>query len=279
MTSVPHRAPRAEGLEGAGAPTETSGGAWCVSHLYYHVRTGEAQDAHVAKELVAALEEFATAADHQVLACTLLGLKADLGIMAIGPDGARHDQLVRALGRGVLGSALLPAFSFVSLTETSEYMETEEQVRTRLEQEHHGEDLERHLSAARARLEAYRRDKLHPVLPQREWLCFYPMSKARDPGANWYELDFAERRRLMSGHATVGRRHTGRVLQLITGATGLDDHEWGVTLVSDDLQAVKDVVYDMRFDPITARYARFGTFLVGRSCTVAELPARLGLDQ
>jgi len=181
----------------------------------------------------------------------------------------------------MVGPALFPAFSFVSLTETSEYMATVEETRARVEAEHAGlgpARLERELAAAEARLARYREDKLHPRLPHKAVLAFYPMSKARDPGANWYRLPFEERRRLMGGHATVGRRYQGRVLQLITGATGLDDHEWGVTLLADDLTAIKEIVYEMRFDEVTAAYARFGTFLVGLVCSSpAELAQRLGL--
>jgi peroxiredoxin len=254
---------------------------WGVTHLYYRVDPGRCADPGLAgKQLVAALDAFAAAPDHQVLCSTVLGLKADAGVMALGPDLARHEALGRALGTGMVGAALSPAFSFVSLTETSEYMATLEATRARVEADHgdRGPDaLERELAAAEERLARYREDKLHPRLPSRAVLAFYPMSKARDPGANWYRLPFEERRRLMSGHASVGRRYHGRVLQLITGATGLDDHEWGVTLLSDDLAAIKEIVYDMRFDEVTATYARFGTFLVGLTCSPGELAQRLGL--
>ncbi len=81
----------------------------------------------------------------------------------------------------------------------------------------------------------------------------------------------------MGGHGRVGRRYQGRVLQLVTGASGLDDYEWGVTLLSDDLAAIKEIVYEMRFDEVTASYARFGPFLVGLTCDPADLPERLGL--
>jgi chlorite dismutase len=81
----------------------------------------------------------------------------------------------------------------------------------------------------------------------------------------------------MGGHGKVGRRYTGRVLQLITGATGLDDYEWGVTLLADDLAVIKEIVYEMRFDEVTASYGRFGPFWVGLTCTTGELPRRIGL--
>ncbi len=254
---------------------------WGVTHLYYRVDPGRCADPGLAgKQLVAALDAFAAEPDHQVLCSTVLGLKADAGIMALGPDLARHDALARALRAGMAGAALSPAFSFVSLTETSEYMAGAEETRARVEAEHHGGDpggLERELAAAGERLARYREDKLHPRLPRKAVLAFYPMSKAREPGANWYRLPFEDRRRLMGGHAKVGRRYAGRVLQLITGATGLDDFEWGVTLLAEDLTAVKEIVYEMRFDEVTAAYGRFGTFLVGLTCSPEELAQRLGL--
>ncbi len=252
---------------------------WAVTHLYY--RLGPERSAAAGKELVAAVEAFEDDADHQVLCCTVLGLKADLGLMALGPDLRRHDALARALRAGAVGRALEPAYSFVSLTEATEYMATLEETRARVLAEHGPEGtegVERHLAEAEARLARYRADKLSPRLPRRQVLAFYPMSKARDPQANWYRLPFEQRRALMSGHAAVGRRYAGRILQLVTGSTGLDDFEWGVTLLADDLTAVKEIVYEMRFDEVTAAYGRFGPFLVGLTCTPAELRGRLGLE-
>jgi chlorite dismutase len=103
------------------------------------------------------------------------------------------------------------------------------------------------------------------------------MSKRRNADANWYELSFEERKDLMAGHARVGRAFAGRVLQLITGSTGLDDWEWGVTLFADDVVALKDIVYEMRFDPVSARYAEFGPFFTGLVLPVADACARAGL--
>jgi hydrogen peroxide-dependent heme synthase len=255
---------------------------WGVTHLFFRVQPSRSPDpGQAGKELVAWLDAFAAAPDHQALCASMLGLKADLGVMAIGPDLARHEALARSL-RAI--GPLEPVYSFVSLTEVSEYMETEEDIRTRLlaqagssERAGGAGDLEERVAKATERLAGQREDRLHPRLPRRAVLAFYPMSKARDPGANWYKLPFQERRELMHGHGKVGRRYTGRVLQLVTGSTGLDDHEWGVTLLADDLAAIKEVVYDMRFDEVTASYGRFGAFLVGLTCDPADLPARLGL--
>jgi chlorite dismutase len=103
------------------------------------------------------------------------------------------------------------------------------------------------------------------------------MSKRRGADANWYSLPFDERKRLMAGHARVGRTYAGRVLQLITGSTGIDDWEWGVTLLADDPAALKEIVYEMRFDPVSARYAEFGPFFAGLVLDPAEACARVGL--
>ena len=103
------------------------------------------------------------------------------------------------------------------------------------------------------------------------------MSKRREPGANWYALPFDARKRLMAGHARVGRTYAGRVLQLITGSIGLDDWEWGVTLLADDPVALKEIVYEMRFDPVSAEYAEFGPFVVGLLAEPADALARVGM--
>jgi chlorite dismutase len=104
------------------------------------------------------------------------------------------------------------------------------------------------------------------------------MSKRRLGDDNWYALAFSERKRLMGGHARVGRGYAGRVLQLITGSTGLDDWEWGVTLLADDPGALKEIVYEMRFDEVSARYAEFGPFVTGLVHEPAETLRRVGLS-
>src|SRR5438105_8000213 len=91
---------------------------------------------------------------------------------------------------------------------------------------------------------------------------FYAISKRRSGSDNWYLLDFATRKKLMAGHARVGRKFAGRISQLITGSTGLDDWEWGVTLMAHQLDALKEIVYEMRFDEVSARYGEFGPFYI-----------------
>jgi chlorite dismutase len=114
-------------------------------------------------------------------------------------------------------------------------------------------------------------------MPEWEVMGFYPMSKRRNGPDNWYALDFPARKQLMAGHARVGRKYAGRVSQLITGSTGLDDWEWGVTLMAHQVDALKEIVYEMRFDEVSARYGEFGPFFVNIRLKPAALWTHLGL--
>jgi chlorite dismutase len=216
-----------------------------VLHLFCKIRPGA--DA----EAVIAAVKAAVDADHQVVAFSVFGHKADMGVMALGPDWARLRRLQSALH--VAGLEVVS--SYVSLTELSEYS-------AGLPEEH-------------------RQARLYPRLPpEGKWaICFYPMSKRRGsaPGANWYALDFDERKRLMVDHGQSGRRFAGRIVQLITGSTGLDDFEWGVTLFGTHPDDLKDTVYSMRFDEVSARFAEFGPFYTGIIGSIEEVVAQTGL--
>jgi Uncharacterized conserved protein len=159
-------------------------------------------------------------------------------------------------------------------------MSTEDDERARLTAERPDlapEALEERLEAWRTRMAKYREAKLHPRLPRKQLICFYPMAKRRVEGANWYALPFEERRRLMGGHARVGMTYAGRVLQLVTSSFAFDDWEWGVTLLADDPVALKDILYEMRFDEVSARYAEFGPFSMGLLDEPAEVLRRINL--
>jgi chlorite dismutase len=251
---------------------------WGVLHLFYRIdrdRPGGTEPGG-AKRILDAIEAL-EADGHQALVSSVLGHKADLAIMALGPDLAR----LQAFQAELAAAPLVPVWSYVSLTELSEYMPTEEDERARLAG--HGEGLsqeavEQRMEAWRARMAKYREDKLHPRLPMKRLICFYPMSKRRTEGANWYSLPFDDRRRLMGGHARVGMNYAGRVLQLVTSSFAFDDWEWGVTLLADDPVALKEILYDMRFDEVSARYAEFGPFVVGLLSEPAEALRRVGLS-
>ncbi len=131
-----------------------------------------------------------------------------------------------------------------------------------------GDDIYQAELAERAKVELespHLRKRLYPVLPeQMPYVCFYPMDKRRAAEQNWYTQDLDERSRMMQEHGKTGRNYAGKVLQIVTGAIGLDAWEWGVTLFAADPLAFKKLVTDMRFDEVSAKYAEFGDFYVGK---------------
>ena len=255
---------------------------WGVLHLFFHLRRELLEDStEAAKDFARRLQAFNARDDYQVLAFSVLGQKADLGLMVLGPDLAELDQLSTELVASPLGAGLLPAASYVSMTELSEYTSSaEDEARRLVEEEGMTEGAADHAAAVeafRSRMADYAEHRLHPKLPSKNVISFYPMSKRRSGDDNWYALPFEDRKRLMGGHARVGRTYRGRVLQLITGSVGLDDWEWGVTLLADDPKALKDIVYEMRFDEVSARYGEFGPFVTGLVLEPDELMTHLGL--
>ena len=250
---------------------------WGVLHLFYRVDAARTErDPQSAKRVLDAVSSLESDG-HHVLVSAVLGQKADLGFVALGPDLARLQRFQHELAE----SALVAAFSYVSLTELSEYTSTEDDERARLATEEglEGASLDERLATWRERMAEYAEHRLHPRLPAKRLICFYPMSKRRAAPDNWYSLPFDERKRLMGGHARVGRGYAGRVVQLITGSTGLDDWEWGVTLLADDAVALKDIVAEMRYDEVSARYAEFGPFMTGLVLDPADALKRAGLGQ
>ncbi len=186
---------------------------------------------------------------HQVVPVAILGHKADLCLLALGPDIWR----LRRFQTEIAAAGLDVVDSYVSLTEVSEY--------------------------AAGMPEERKQARLYPQLPPegKPAFCFYPMSKRRGAEHNWYELPYEAREQLMLGHGGVGRTFAGRVLQLVTGSTGIDDHEWGVTLFAVHPDDLKECVYTMRFDEVSARYAEFGPFVTGVVATLDEVLAAVGV--
>ena len=215
---------------------------WSVLHLF--CRVGPHLAGAALRQAVAAAEE----EGYQVVPAALLGHKADLGLMVLGPDQWR----LRHFQTAVQQSGAVPVASYVSVTEISEY--------------------------AAEVPEELRQARLFPQLPPegKTAFCFYPMSKRRSAAHNWYGLDFESRKELMMGHGKVGRTFAGRILQVITGSTGLDDFEWGVTLFGVHPDDLKDCVYEMRFDEASAHYAEFGPFYTGMVGDLASVLAAVG---
>ena len=179
-----------------------------------------------------------------------------------------------------LSDFLVPRYAFLSVTEAGFYHISAESERAVVEaggkvgDEAYSKRVADRVSAELASPHVQRR--LYPTIPpEMPYVCFYPMSKRRDAQQNWYALTLAERSRLMMAHGLTGRRYAGKVVQVITGAVGLAAWEWGVTLFAKDPLEFKRLVTDMRFDEVSANYADFGEFYVGRLKSPADWVATL----
>ena len=216
---------------------------WGVLHLFWRLTP------QLDAEAVVAAVKACQGDGHQVITSAVLGHKADVGTLVLGPDLWR----LRRLQGELQAAGLALVDSYLSFTEVSEY--------------------------AKGLPEEMLKPRLYPTLPPEGMraMCFYPMSKRRGIGAddgNWFTLALADRERLMREHGVSGRRFAGRIVQLITASSGVDDYEWGVTLFARDPADLKQVVYTMRFDEASAVYAEFGSFVTG---LVDEVEVVLGV--
>lgn len=181
---------------------------------------------------------------------SVVGSKADLLFVHLRPTLAELQELKNEFQKTSFADFTTSAYSYVSVVELSSYVVPP------------GAD-----PAADERVQA----RLKPVLPKTQHICFYPMNKRRSGNDNWYMLSMEERRNMMRSHGMIGRSYAGKVTQIITGSVGLDDWEWGVTLFADDPLQFKKLVYEMRFDEVSARYGDFGAFYVGNTLTDSGL--------
>ena len=193
---------------------------------------------------------------------SVLGHKADFLVLHLRPTTGELDVAERRLEQTTLADYTTQVSSYVSVTEASGYSEDAREYFSEGETENEG-------------LKRYIESRIYPDLPDAEHVCFYPMDKRRGEADNWYDLPFDERADLMSAHGDIGRNYAGKVKQIISGSVGLDDYEWGVTLFADDPTDIKRLLYEMRFDPSSSRYAEFGQFYFGRRFPPTDLPALL----
>lgn len=261
------RPPATEPVAVSLVPTE----GWHCTHLYYSWNRAVLAGMSLAdrwsgrQEIIATLDPDGAHATSRLQTSVVSGHKADFSLMMMDGDPLKIEAIHQALLASSLGPAILPTYSFVSMTEVSEYVPSLEQYGQRLIEE--GETAGS--PAYQAKLKAYsdrepfmRRQRLTPDFPAWPATCFYPMNKKRKVGENWFTMPFADRNRLMAEHARSGMAFAGKVSQLITVGVGFDDWEWGVTLWGANPQFLKDIVYKMRFDEASARYAEFGDFYV-----------------
>lgn len=258
----------------------SAGDGWHCSHLYYRFERAMLADMSIDEKqmgvdsVAAILDPSGEDATARLQTSIVSGHKADFGLMVMDPDPLKIDSIHQRLMNTELGQAIEPTYSFVSISEISEYVPTIEQYAERLvnDGEEKGSDsYEAKLNAFKRREPIMRRERLTPDFPDYPATCFYPMNKKRKVGENWFALPFDERNRMMNEHARSGMAYAGRVKQLITVGVGLDDWEWGVTLWAANPQLLTDIVYKMRFDEASARYAEFGQFLTSYISTPKEM--------
>ena len=257
-----------------------AGGGWHCSHLYYSFDRAalkplsDAERATGCQEFIAALDPAGEEAPVRLQTSIVSGHKADFALMLLDPDPLKIDRVHQRLMASPLGTALVPGYSFVSVTEISEYVQSVEQFGERLVAE--GKDPSSSEYQARVagygeRLIGMNRQRLTPDFPQYRATCFYPMNKKRKVGENWFMLSKEERGALMTDHAKSGMAFAGKVSQLITVGLGFEDWEWGVTLWAANPEYLKDIVYRMRFDEASARYAEFGPFFASYVSSAGEI--------
>lgn len=180
---------------------------------------------------------------------SVVGQKADLIFMHLRPTLEELDELETAFNKTLFAEVTIPSYSYVSVVELSTYVSSDVDIET----------------------DAYIQGRLKPTLPKTKHICFYPMNKRRQGNDNWYMLPMEERSSMMRSHGMIGRKYAGQVTQIISGSVGLDDWEWGVTLFADNPITFKKLVYEMRFDEVSARYGDFGSFFIGNQMDAERL--------
>lgn len=254
-------------------PPETLEG-WYALHQIFRIDRERNTPAGTAESDVFARTEGSTNGWSE--AVELIGSTSDVMFIHFRPTLDSLGQVQRELARQPWMRRLVPTYSFLSITEAGLYHLTAKLAAEAVARGGTPGDAE-HVAAVKSRVDAERENpyvkrRLYPERPSSmPYVSFYPMSKRRDVAQNWYSLPIAERSRLMHEHGLSGRRYSGRVQQVITGAIGFDAWEWGVTLFATDPLEFKKIVTDLRFDVASAEYAEFGPFYVGRVGTLAEV--------
>jgi hydrogen peroxide-dependent heme synthase len=254
-----------------------------VLHQMFRIRRADWRALEAAKrgraiaDASAAFDEMARREDGESAIYAELGHKGDLMIVHFRRSFDELGEAQRTVGKLALGDFLEPTTSYVSVIEIGLYEATlalyerlfELGIKPRTDEWRAEVDAE--TSRQRSKIVP----RLFPRIPERRYLCFYPMDKRRDGDDNWYRLPMNERRRLMHDHGLVGRRYAGEVTQIISGSIGFDDWEWGVDLFADDPLVFKKLVYEMRFDEASAGYAKFGPFYIAIRMHAEDLASTL----
>ncbi|MBI3208626.1 MAG: heme-dependent peroxidase [Candidatus Solibacter usitatus] len=203
----------------------------------------------------------------------LLGHKSDLMLIHFRPSFEELAQVQLSLSRLAIGDYLEPVNSYLSVVELGLYDSTAKTYDQLMEQgiQPHSEEWDKKIEEVLQRQREAMLPRLLPDIPSSRYVCFYPMDRKRGETKNWYEESMAQRGRMMKEHGMIGRRYAGKVRQIISGSIGFDDWEWGVDLFADDPLVFKHLIYEMRFDEVSAVYALFGSFFVGLRFVATDL--------
>ena len=258
-------------------------GSWVMHQMFRWRRrewreAGTGQRQHVAAESTSALSSLETVKEgghpNQSALYSLIGHKGDLMLIHFRDSLEDLHCAEQQIAKLALSDYLEPVHSYLSIVELGLY-ESSAKAYNQLAQrgfEPHSPEWNAGIADVMARQTAAMSPRLFPEIPPGKYLCFYPMDRKRGEGKNWYQEPMAERQRMMHEHGMIGRRYADSVRQIITGSIGFDDWEWGVDLFADDPLVFKKLIYEMRFDEVSAVYALFGTFYVGMRMTGEHLP-------
>jgi chlorite dismutase len=223
---------------------------------------------------VAALQRLQRAAPDAPIQTALfsqLGHKGDLVLLHFRNSLEALNQVELDLAQTPLYDFLDLRHSYVSVVELGLYESTRKSYEAATSLEAHSPQWKAEIADTLARQSAAMTPRLFPAVPEAKYLCFYPMDRKRGEQINWYTVPFADRQRMMHEHGLIGRRYGDQVKQIISGSIGMDDWEWGVDLFADDPVVFKKLIYEMRFDEVSAVYALFGQFFLSVRLPVEKL--------
>jgi hydrogen peroxide-dependent heme synthase len=276
MTTTHHPRPQAV-TETPAVPLTTEG--YSVLHQMMRVRRSawralpQAEKSTIAKEASEALSVMERNSSGQSALFSLIGHKGDLMLIHFRESFVDLNQAELNLSNLRLSDFLEPTTSYLSIIELGLYESTMKIYKELTDQgiEPHSDQWKVEIACKLERHKEAMHPRLYPEIPPHRYACFYPMDRRRGEEKNWYTLPLEERARQMNEHGLVGRRYAGEVKQIITGSIGFDDWEWGVDLFADDPLVFKKLIYEMRFDQVSAVYALFGQFYVGVRILAASL--------
>jgi hydrogen peroxide-dependent heme synthase len=227
----------------------------------------------IVDEATPAFSQMERATTHQSALFSLLGHKGDLLFVHFRHSFDELNHVELQMARLRLWDYLEPQHSYLSMVELGLYDSSVKVYDSLIARgiEPNSDEWMQEIKQTLDRQKEAMRPRLYPEMPSARYICFYPMDRKRGEAKNWYTLPIEERQRQMHEHGMVGRRYAGEVRQIITGSIGFDDWEWGVDLFADDPLVFKKLIYEMRFDEVSAVYAAFGSFFVGVRCPALEL--------